>query len=559
MRRLIHALLLIAGCATVVQAQLRGVVRDSTSGAPLAGAIVTVLDSAARVGARSLTRADGQFAVTTTPASRRLRVVRIGYRPVDLPIPAMQAAPIGIAMGHLPPMLDAVRVVGRELCPGSAERGAAFELWEQARTGLLATVVARELNPAQAKTVTYDTHLAPNDQRVRLQTKNYVSGRTTRPFVAPATPAFFARFGYMIENGGSRIFNAPDADVLIDESFAATHCFGLRGPDTAHPRQVGLTFSPAPGRDTLVDVDGIIWLDATTPQLRSLDFAFTSLEPAATDAGAGGHIEFQTMANGVSFIQWWNIRIPLLRAPQPNSNVRRAQPIGRLRRTDMTELRLDQIFDAGGVVLDASWPDGTKWSAPRSVVTGVVTSKANGKPVASAVVDLQGTPDTVRTDSTGHFRIETLPGRYIVEAADTALGSFVAPRVQSTPVEISRGGEAVARLEIAPFQKVVDEICRGEPFPPGSAMITGAVVFPGEIPAGAEVNAMFQFITQTDVQQNTVRSTLDDHGRFVVCGVPRDRRVHLTLEVRRNAVADTSVIVPLVGFSTQVLWRVGRP
>jgi hypothetical protein len=559
MRRLIPALLLIVVFATAVHAQLRGIVRDSMSGAPLAGAIVTVFDSAARAGARSLTRADGQFAVTTTPASRRLRVVRIGYHPADLPIPATQAAPIDIAMGHLPPMLEAVRVVGRELCPGSAERGAAFELWEQARTGLLATVVARELNPAQAKTVTYDTHLAPNDQRVRLQTKKYVSGQTTRPFVASATPAFFARFGYMIENGDSRIFNAPDADVLIDESFAATHCFGLHRPDNAHPRQVGLAFSPAPGRDTLVDVDGVIWLDATTPQLRSLDFAFTSLEPAATEAGAGGHIEFQTMANGVSFIQWWNIRLVLLRPPQPNANLHRSQPIGRLRRTDMTELRLDQIFDAGGVVLDASWPDGTKWSAPRSIVSGVVTSKGSGAPVTSAVVDLQGTPDTVRTDSTGHFRIETLPGRYIVEAADTALGNFVAPRSQSTPVEIPRGGEAVARLEVPPFQKAVDEICRGQPLPFGSAMITGAVVFPGEMPAGVGVNAVFQYITQTDVQQNTVRSTLDDRGRFVVCGVPRDRKVHLTLEVKRKAVADTNVIVPLVGSSTQVLWRVGRP
>lgn len=559
MRRLIHALLLIVGFATVAHAQLRGVVRDSASRAPLAGAIVTVVDSATRAGARTLTGADGQFAVATTPASRRVRVVRIGYRPVDLPIPATNAAPIDISMGHLPPMLDAVRVVGRELCPGSAERGAAFELWEQARTGLLATVIARELKPAQATTLTYETHLAPNDQRVRLQTKTRLSGRTTRPFVASATPSFFARFGYMIESGGTRIFNAPDADVLIDESFAATHCFRLRSADNAHRGQVGLAFSPAPGRDTLVDVDGVIWLDATTPQLRSLDFAFTSLEPAATAAGAGGHIEFQTIVNGVSFIQWWNIRLALLRAPQLNSNARRAQSMGPPRRTDMTELRLDQIFDAGGMVLDASWPDGTKWSAPRSVVSGVVTSKGNGMPVASALVDLQGTPDSVRTDSTGHFRIETVPGRYILEAADTALASFVAPRSQSTPVEISRGGEAVAHLEVAPFQKAVDEICRGEPLPLGSAMITGAVVFPGQIPASVDVKAMFQHITETDVQQNTVRSTLDDRGRFVVCGVPRDRKVHLTVEVGQKVVADTSVIVPLVGFSTQVLWRVGRP
>ena len=37
-------------------------------------------------------------------------------------------------------MLEAVRVAGREVCPGSVERGGAFQLWEQARADLLAAV-----------------------------------------------------------------------------------------------------------------------------------------------------------------------------------------------------------------------------------------------------------------------------------------------------------------------------------------------------------------------------------------------------------------------------------
>src|SRR6202012_2353940 len=105
-----------------------------------------------------------------------------------------------------------------------------------------------------------------------------------RPFVASAQPSFFAAVGYMIEGGAQgRVFNAPDADVLLDESFARTHCFRRQSADREHPNQVGVAFSPAPadGRDTIVDVRGTIWLDTAVSQIRSLEFTYTSLERPA--------------------------------------------------------------------------------------------------------------------------------------------------------------------------------------------------------------------------------------------------------------------------------------
>src|SRR6185503_13563661 len=121
------------------------------------------------------------------------------------------------------------------------------------------------------------------------------TGRTTRPFIAAASSAEFAATGYMREDasGGDRTFFAPDADVLLDESFATSHCFHLQPSDAAHPEQVGLAFTPARNRETVVDVRGVIWMDRATPALRSLDFRYTELEPANTNAGAGGHMEFR--------------------------------------------------------------------------------------------------------------------------------------------------------------------------------------------------------------------------------------------------------------------------
>ncbi|HEY4304863.1 MAG TPA: carboxypeptidase regulatory-like domain-containing protein [Gemmatimonadaceae bacterium] len=539
--------------------QMRGVVHDSAAGAPLAGAVVTALDSAGRNGARTISGSDGRFAIIIGPSTTRLRVLRIGYRPIDMVLRADRTTSIGIRMGHVPPILDVVRVSGSELCPGSPERGAAFQIWEQARAGLLATIVGREANPAMATTVKYSTHLAPNSLLVREQTKTVLTGQTSRPFVASAKPSFFAALGYMLEDGGTRFYNAPDADVLIDESFAATHCFRLRHADSAHPGQVGLAFSPVDGRDTLVDVDGVIWVDATTPQLRSLEFVYTSLEPAATDAKTGGFVNFRTMSNGVSFIDRWNLRLASL-MPPANGPIHNMHSVTKPRRTDLAELKVRELIDAGGLVLNASWPDGTRFSTARSFVSGVVVGKGTGTPAVGAIVDLAGTSDTVKTDSTGHFRIETLPGKYVIEVRDTTLSAYIAPRFQTTPVELREGAEATARLEVTPIERALGDVCHGQPMPPKSAIVIGYVALTaGELPHDVSVEANFQHISDAEFSNVRQTITVDDRGRFFVCGTPKDRNVHLRLKASGVIVADTSVIVQETEFIHKVLWLVSRP
>jgi hypothetical protein len=75
-----------------------------------------------------------------------LRAVRIGYRPRDLAL-TFAGDTLEIAMAKLPPMLATMRVTDSELCPGANASNAAVDLWEQAKAGLLATVVARENQP----------------------------------------------------------------------------------------------------------------------------------------------------------------------------------------------------------------------------------------------------------------------------------------------------------------------------------------------------------------------------------------------------------------------------
>jgi hypothetical protein len=555
----------LAITASAVQAQVRGTVRDAATSVALPGAVVTALDSNAVTHGRVITDVDGRFVLAAGVKTTQLRFIRIGYRPRVVSLASGDTI-VAVTMERLPRMLNTVRVTSNELCPGSADQGAAFQLWEQARAGLLATIVSRESKPATATTMLYETHSFPADQMVQLQKKSVKSGQTTRPFLASSPPSFFARVGYMLEDRTMRTYNAPDADVLVDESFAATHCFRLRYADAAHAGEIGLAFSPVPGRDTLVDVDGVIWLDVQDPALRSLDFVYTSLEPAATDANSGGHIEFRTMKNGVSFIERWNLRMVTLE-PISVAETARMQSAGwmrRVRRIDRHNLRAADIVDAGGIVVRATWPDGERYDDSPGGVTGLVRQR-NGLPAANVLVTLDGTTDTVRTDDRGAFRIVALPGRYAALAVDTALSRFVAPRMESAPVTVARATFSPAVIEIPEIDRVITKLCDGQRRPTNSIVLLGAVAMSDTLlPRKAEIVASWQADYANDehglqIQTRSQVVNPDGRGRFVVCGAARERPIQLRLRNGSDILGDTTIKYVGPDATVPVNWTVHGP
>jgi hypothetical protein len=559
-RWLFAAMMALLGPALSAQ-QARGVVRDSMGGTPIPGVVVIVLDTSGSTAARTITDAAGRFTVQAALSAPRLRLMRIGYRLRDVTI-GTERGDLVLSMEKIPPILERVRVTDNPLCPGSSDRGNAFLLWEQARAGLLATVVAREQNPANAKTIIYEQSMSPGDEIIRRQTKKIGSGRTTRPFSASAEPSYFARKGYMVEDRAGRLFYGPDADVLLHESFVTTHCFRLRAADSAHVGQTGLAFSPVPGRDTLVDVTGVIWMDAGGTQLRSLDFTFTSLEPPAIEARAGGKIEFRSMPNGVAFIERWILRLAHM---QVNNIPRGAEVITRapvqVARRDRMDVRVVDLIEAGGIVAEALWPDGTVWKDTSAIVSGVVTQRRTDGAVSGALVTLAGTTDTVATDSAGRFQLTAIPGRYVLNVTDTVLQSFVKQRSTSRRIAVSRTSADPLRIELPPVSEIVADICRGDRMGIGSVIITGlASTADASSLSGVRVEATWrqQVLDRTGVAAvgMSAETKLDDDGRFVVCGPARDLPLTLRLFKGSTPLADTTFTVRPTGMTQRVLWRV---
>jgi hypothetical protein len=563
MRRLLQCLallaLVLAPHGATGQRVLRGTVLDSAHAVGLPGAVITIVDSSGATGARTISDATGRFAITVPARASTLHLIRIAYRPRDLPIPVTNTA-LELVMSRIPPILDAVRVSDRELCPGSADRGPAFQYWEQARAGLLAEVVAREANPANATTITYERRERLGDGLVRRQVQTSRSGRTTRPFLSPESAPTFARRGYMLEQGGERLFAAPDADVLLDESFAATHCFHLQTADAAHTGQVGLAFTPVPDRpDSLVDIAGTIWIDRTNPSLRSFDFRYTNLEPAASRIPTGGHIEFRSVANGVSFVERWALRLAILgpgqRAFRPSTN-----GPGRSSRMSRDDLVAQEVQETGGQVLQAAWLDGTIWRDSTTGIRGLVTQR-DDRPIDHALVTIIGTSDTVETDGRGEFTLHSIvPGKYMIEVVDTTLAAFTAPRTQSRAVEITRGKVVDFRATLPPIADVISRLCKDDQPERWSTTVVGRVELPkSTAPEHVTIQASWQsdfsgyYGVGVEIKTANRAITVDDAGRFFVCKVAASRPLKLRITVG-GVVADTT-LTPAEGPYTIVDWR----
>jgi hypothetical protein len=547
------ALAILAAAPALGAQQAQGTVRDSVSGMPVPGAVVSALDSTGAIAERVVSGGDGRFRITLPVGSATLRVIRIGFRPRDLRLPDVAAArdhPIDIRLSSLPALLSRVHVSDQAICPGADDRSGALALWEQARAGLLAAVVLRQTKPGQMDVLDYVTDEDPGSRLVLRQSIGRVNGSTGRPFVAVNEARGFAEHGYMTRDSSGLTFNAPDADVLLDQEFARTHCFRAVRDDAAHPAQVGLAFEPAPGGrpDGFVDVRGTLWLDSDHPALRTLDFAYTGLDRAYVDAGTGGALGFRNMPNGMVYIDRWNMLLPAMQATGgPSGRV----PVGSIGRgalplpDERREIRVVQLRDVGGVVLSARWPDGSYAETLVGTVTGEVRDR-DGLPIAGALVRLDGTDTEAPTDSAGRYVLApVLPGRYGLDAVDSLYAPFIDAHSASRTIDVGRDTLAAPPIVLSSRMDALGRLCGRDAAPSAATVMVLGRVTGASGPLGGDVMVRARFAATgvrdaSDSRHDSTFARPSDEGRFIVCSVPRGTPLRLELVRGDTVLADTS-------------------
>lgn len=472
-------LLVMANAPALLAQEVRGTVRDSASRQPLPNTVVLVLDPSGRPAARGTTDQQGHFRLVPwggrptpkaarTASALRLRVLRMGFRPHEVPLATVAGGTaVDIALVSFPINLEEVQVIAAPSCPQRPDRPAALALLRQVRLALYANVVARSQNSATITRLLYARRFDAESGRITGQTvRTSVTSATGEPFDAARSASAFDREGFRDDGVGVASEVAPDAESLINEEFTENHCFRIMPPDRTRPRQVALGFEPAAREDTgHIDIVGTLWVDTLSRVLRDLTFRYVGLDRQTSALGPEGRLSFRELPNGVVLVDRWSLRLasaggdgPADRAGEGTSNVARST-----------------AHEIGGEIGSASWPDGFTWSPPLGALRLRVVD-GRGRPVPSSTVQLVGADNPSRMEGDGTFVVTgLLPGPYAVSLRDPRLAELDVPSTTTFRFYAARDSTIDARVRVETADDYAVKRC-GADARPGKATLLGRVV-----------------------------------------------------------------------------------
>jgi len=442
LRRALAVTLLLAVSGSALAAQrLRGEILLPDSISPAAHVIVIATDVTGADLAKTTSNDTGAFDLLLPHSGPyRVRVLRLGFRPTLL-------APVEVAAGQVRTLrivltgsivsLAQVRVRSQSVCgTGVREESGQLvaDLWQQARFALLSTEIPAAGLPMETTAISYERTLDPLGVSVRAESSTVVRAATSRLFASLPADSL-ARVGYVSEDKTGVVYRAPDARVLLSESFVALHCFAAAPPPEAHPNWVGLTVTPAKVRANISDIDGTLWVDRASAELRLFEYRYTGIPEEVAKAGAGGHIEFARLPNGEWIVSRWDVRMPR------SVMTRSTEGLGTWARTVMRRSVAD-IHLQGGEVLEVKRAGVALY---RSVGAAETVAQASApKPAAGA----PGAPATAPLAASvpAHPIGETVLRGRIVEYGDTAT-SIASAEIELIGTALRRFANSDGRYE----------------------------------------------------------------------------------------------------------------
>lgn len=301
----------------LVGQSVTGMVLESEQGSPLPGTFVVLLDEEGTERARTLTTQAGTYHLGAPgPGSYRVRVQRIGVADVTTDlffIGTREAISRQIRVPLAPVRLaDLVVDIETESQCGMLEEDALalFGVWEEARKALEATLWTGQQTYYRFDALLSRRNLDRHGDQVGEAEFEPIRVYGRHPFRS-ARADDLAHGGWVRATGDGGVkFHAPDAEVLLSESFLSRHCYRLQPETVDGRRRIGVQFEPMPGR-RLPDISGVLWIDLETAELLALDFHYEVLDVPFDTELLGGHVEFDRLPDGAWIVRRWSIRTPI--------------------------------------------------------------------------------------------------------------------------------------------------------------------------------------------------------------------------------------------------------
>lgn len=580
MRRSLALLLYVGAAAAPAAAQtVSGRVTDRTSGFPVAGVVVSALDSSGTLLTRAVTDSASGYHIAVLPGMVRLSFRRIGYSPAEAALKDSVNGRIEVVMSRLPTKLPPVKAVVTAQCAEGANGPDVLALWDQARSGMLTSLVAHDSKAEYTSVLLYQTSFKGDDETPRSVDRIEMPAGTSHPFTTGVDPAELARNGYLVREGLQNAFLAPDEGVLFDESFLTSHCFTLDPPSAfAGDSLIGIDFEPGKGSKR-VDVKGVVWLRRDPLDLFLMEYSYANIDRRIERARPGGSLRFRHMPNGITMIQEWRIRSAAASSssisfgssgagfPSGRTAVIRSRggavsmgrgSSGPVRMPASGQSTVVTASETGAIIEIMQWKDAPPFLAPLATVSGVVMDKQGKKPLANTRFRFYRTPFAGTTDSLGAFTlVDVLPGLYEFDAGDPNLEAYEASPELVGPVAIKYGPNEL-KLEIDGPVAAILRGCKEKDgrvtMPPvftGANAIFGILAvdkrgIPSQeftvdvLPAGA-VPGSAAF---------SVKGKTDKLGRFRICGLPDGTATLFSLknelEVKQTVTVDPQHPIQLV-------------
>ena len=295
-----------------------GTVRERDSQAPLRAALVVLLDSAGKERGASLTDEQGTFVLRApAPGRYHVRAEHIGHDTASSdPVAVGAGATVRVALqlGIAPVLLQPLQVAAESRCrmrPGGAE--ATSRLWEEARKALRVSRLTRQFQSMAIRK--YRSTVDATKGIVLVTDTLTQTGRAERPFHSQEGEDSLHALGYFrdVRGGGNEYFG-PDEDVLLSPGFLEHHCIALQEDRDTASGLIGVQFRGVGGKS---EIDGVLWLDRASAELRSLDFHYRLPWGISEDA-QGGHIEFTRLTSGAIGVTSYWLRMPIKVAQERN-------------------------------------------------------------------------------------------------------------------------------------------------------------------------------------------------------------------------------------------------
>lgn len=547
-RSVVLPLLLCGSLAQVGSGQAtRGQLTSRETGAPVAGAVIQLLDERGQVQARALTDSSGVFALQAAAAGRfRVRVDRIGLATetsgwIDLAPGEVRDHPMKVSSQSIP--LEGITVSGRSRgCSIRDNARTVARVWDEARKALDAITLTQSAARVRFDTESFRRELDPQTLSVRAEQRRSSFDHTENPFRSVPIEELEER-GYVRTFADSTVYYAPDAGVLLSDAFLDTHCFRITGERASDDGLIGLEFSPR-GRPSRADIAGTLWVDLGTSELRSVDYRYVGHRLDVPAELLGGRIEFERVQEtGAWIVRRWVVRMPVVR----RHTVRFTNPTT-FRAEERTETTVTALIEQGGEVVAISNSGPTRAPTGQAEISGTVTDSVAGTPLPGATVFLSGTSLTDTTDASGRYRIVAPTDRqYVVSFLHPHLVSF---GITPTPrrIELRPASTATVDLAIPSIATMLQQHCPSINAEDPRAAVVGYVreTRSGEPVPGARVRA--KWMAKSELRAGSLPRSVDQSGEVVASAdnawIDSDGA---TLEV----VTDESGFYRLCGFPAQ--------